>query len=108
MSRRIVECTVPVRVAPPTVPPWTRNRPPDPAAANEGTFDARNPAWMIFIIAHPDNPDIHRLFAHDCGDLLFQAEGHPGEVRELFDLLTGTGPLSRADIQGILEKEDAP
>lgn len=90
------------------MPLWTRNRPPDPTAANEGTFDAMNPAWTVFIIAHPDNPEIHRLYAHDHGGLLFEAEGRPGEVRETFDLLTGTGPLSRADIQGILEKESAP
>lgn len=102
MNRRIIERTVPVRVAPPTVPLWTHNRPPDPTAADEGTFDAKNPVWTVFIIPDPDDPNVHKLRVHDLGGQLYEAVGDPRSTREMFDLLTGVGPLSRADIEGVL------
>ena len=100
VSPRIASTDVAVRPHPRTIGRFVYPPPPEPTVADEGCFTQDHPGWRVAI--YEDAPDRHRLFVGDADDQCHEVVGAPTAVRDLYELLTGSGPLSRTDIVGVL------
>lgn len=76
-----------------------------PAASwDDGCFDRGRtvPLWQVSIYA--DLPLIHRVRVCDHDDQEHEVLLGVIEARRLFDLLTGTGPLSHRDVTTVMRE----
>ena len=61
-----------------------------------GCFTASQPEWSVTCYA--EAPTRHKLVVGDADDQSFDVTGAPELIGELFALLSGVGPLTRADV----------
>jgi len=71
---------------------------------DDGCFDRgrTTPLWQVSIYA--DRPLVHRVRVCDHDDQEHEVSLSADKARRLFDLLTGTGPLSYCDVKDAMRE----